>query len=113
MRMVAAVIVVLSFCAVGVSQTSHTTKPKVIQGSGCVEKAVEHSCHFVIDSKTGNTYNLLFNAKVPKPGTAIWFKGAGHEGASSCMQGTPLTVSKWKKEKGIKCPPPVIASTTH
>lgn len=81
-----------------------------VKGSGCVEKAVENSCHVVIDSKTGELYSLLFPAKVPKSGTAIEFTGTKHAGANSCMQGKPVKVAKWKKEKGIKCPPPVYAS---
>jgi hypothetical protein len=88
-----------------------STSPKSIQGSGCVEKAVESSCHVLTDSKTGEIYNLLFAGKIPKNGTAIWFKGTGHQGMTTCMQGKPVNVKKWKKEKGIKCPPP--AELTH
>ncbi len=96
------------FCAVAVEQTSsqHSTKAKAIKGSGCLENAVETSCHVLIDSKTGDTYNLFFSAKVPKSGTAIRFKGMAHQGMTTCMQGKPVNVTSWKKEKGIKCPPP-------
>jgi len=87
-------------------QAQNASSPKSIKGSGCVENAVEHACHVVIDSKTGETYNLLFSGKVPKAGTAIKFAGTEHQGMTTCMQGKPVNVSKWKKEKGIKCPPP-------
>jgi len=70
-----------------------------------VEKAVETSCRVLIDSKTGDTYNLLFSGKAPKAGTAIRFKGTAHKGMTTCMQGKPVSVTSWKKEKGIKCPP--------
>jgi hypothetical protein len=92
------------------AKTHHSNVPKSVKGSGCVEPAVENSCHVIIDSKTGELYNLLFPAKIPKPGTAIEFSGTKHAGMTSCMQGKPVKVSKWKKEKGIKCPPPVYAS---
>ena len=103
----------ISFCAATVAQSSHHSKPKVIQGSGCIEKGVETSCHVVVDAKTGNTYTLLFSGKAPKSGTAIWFKGTQHQGMSTCMQGKPVSVSKWKKEKGIKCPPAAAPAPTH
>ena len=96
------------FCAVAVGQTSkhHAAKSTVVQGSGCVEKAVEKSCHVVIDSQTGDIYDLFFSARVPKSGTAIRFKATAHQGMTSCMEGKPVSVTSWKKEKGIKCPPP-------
>jgi hypothetical protein len=103
------------FCAVAVGQTSsqHSTKAKAIKGSGCLENAVETSCHVLIDSKTGDTYNLFFSAKVPKAGTAIRFKGTAHQGMTTCMQGKPVNVTSWKKEKGIKCPPPAKTEPGH
>jgi len=108
LRTIAPFLLFLSFCAVAVGQTSNhsTAKGGGIQGSGCVEKAVETSCRVLIDAKTGDTYNLLFSGKVPKAGTAIRFKGALHHGMTTCMQGKPVNVTSWKKEKGIKCPPP-------
>jgi hypothetical protein len=95
------------------AQTQQASKPKPIQGSGCVQKAVESSCQVLTDSKTGEVYNLFFSAKVPKNGTAIWFKGAEHQGMTTCMQGKPVNVTKWKREKGIKCPPAAAPATTH
>ena len=102
---------VLLVAALASAQTQQSTKPKTIQGSGCIEKAVESSCHVLTDTKTGDLYNLLFSGKVPKNGTAIWFKGTEHQGMTTCMQGKPVNIKKWKKEKGIKCPPP--AQPTH
>lgn len=109
MKIAWACLILASFCAVASAQTQPSSSSKTVKGSGCVEPAVEHSCRVVIDSKTGELYNLLFSAKAPKSGTAIKFAGSEHHGASSCMQGKPVNVSQWKKEKGIKCPPPVIA----
>ena len=92
--------------AVGQTSDHHTANAAVIHGSGCVENAVESSCHVLVDSKSGESYNLLFSAKVPKSGTAIRFKGTAYQGMTTCMQGKPISVTSWKKEKGIKCPPP-------
>ena len=103
--------IVLLLAAAAPAQTQESSKPKTIQGSGCIERAVESKCHVVTDSKTGELYNLLFSAKAPKTGTAIWFQGTEHQGMTTCMQGKPVNVKKWKNEKGIKCPPP--AQATH
>ena len=99
--------------AVAGSPTHSANSSKTIQGSGCVEKAVENSCRLVIDTQTGQLYNLLFPAKTPKSGTAIQFIGTRHHGATSCMQGKPVKVSKWTKEKGIKCPPPAVMASSR
>jgi hypothetical protein len=101
--------VLLAMCVASGTPAAQASNPKVVQGSGCIEKAVENSCRVVIDSKTGELYNLLFSDRTPKPGTAIKFAGVQQHGATACTQGKPVKVSKWKKEKGIKCPPPVIA----
>jgi len=107
----ALLVLIFGTFAVGQSSSKNASKSGVIYGSGCVEKAVENSCHILIDSKTGNTYNLLFSAKAPKSGTAIRFKGTVHNGMTTCMQGKPVNVASWKKENGIKCPAP--AAPTH
>ena len=113
MRVIPAVLFVLSFSAFALGQSWGTAKPETIQGSGCVENAVETSCHILLDSKSGDTYNLFFSAKVPKTGTAIWFKGTPHQGMTTCMQGKAVNVTSWKKEKGIKCPPAPKPEPTH
>jgi len=99
----------LVVCSVAGTHTALAANKKNVSGSGCVEKGIENSCRMVIDSQTGELYNLLFPAKMPKSGTAIRFSGTPHRGATACMLGKPVSVSKWAKEKGIKCPPPVIA----
>ncbi len=97
----------------GGGSTSHTAASKTVTGSGCVEKAAENSCRVVIDSQTGQLYNLLFPAKTPKSGTAILFTGTRQHGANSCIVGKPVKVSKWTKEKGIKCPPPAVMASSR
>jgi hypothetical protein len=107
------VVLLAGTCVAASAQTQPSSGTKTIKGSGCVEKAVETSCHVLLDAKTGETYNLLFSGKVPKAGTAIWFRGTEHNGMTTCMQGKPVNVTQWKKEKDIKCPPPSRPETTH
>jgi hypothetical protein len=107
LKIVSLALLVAMECPFALTQTQSASASKTIKGSGCIENGVENSCHVLIDSKTGDTYNLLFSSKVPKTGTPILFKGAEHQGTTTCMQGKAVNVTKWKKEKGIKCPPPV------
>jgi hypothetical protein len=93
-----------------VAQNAHAASKKKISGSGCVEKAAKNSCRVVIDSQTGELYNLLFPARAPKASTAIKFTGTPHKGPTACVQGKAVTVSKWEKEKGIKCPPLTVTA---
>jgi hypothetical protein len=95
-------------CSVIVTYTALAANKKNISGSGCVEKAAENSCRVVIDSQTGELYNLQFTARAPKSGTAIMFSGRPHKGATACKQGKLVSVGKWKEEKGINCPPPAV-----
>ena len=113
MKKIAVVMLLMCCWVFANAQTQQASTPKTIKGSGCVERGVENSCHVLIDSKTGETYNLMFSAKAPKSGTAISFTGTEHHGMTTCMQGKPVNVSKWKKEKGIKCPPPPTTGSTH
>ena len=106
MKKIAVLMFLMCCWVVANAHAQHASSAKTIKGSGCVERGVENSCHVLIDSKTGVTYNLIFSAKAPKSGTAISFTGTEHHGMTTCMQGKPVNVSKWKKEKGIKCPPP-------
>jgi len=98
---------------VGGAEAQHSSASKSINGSGCVEKSSENSCRVVIDTKTGELYNLLFSAKTPKSGTAIQFSGTPQHTATACTLGKPLKVSKWKKEKGIRCPPPAVVANNR
>jgi len=106
MKSTVTVIVLLLTTWAGAQQPSHseTTKPAVIRGSGCVSKGVETSCLVLKDTKTGDSYNLMFGDHAASPGTAIRFQATPHEGMTTCMQGKAVNVSKWKKLKDVKCP---------
>ena len=100
------ILIATALCMPGGAKTRHSANHKTISGSGCIERGVESSCHVIIDSQTGEIYTLKFSDDAPRPGTAIRFTGTVHRSENACMPGKPVSVSKWKKEEGIKCPPP-------
>ena len=97
-------LVLFSSMVVCAQQAPAPAKPATIQGSGCVEKAVESSCLVLKDAKTGDLYNVMFAGNAPASGTPIKFKGVEHQGMTTCMQGKAVNVTKWKKVKGQNCP---------
>ncbi len=106
MRFLLPAVFTLSFCAVVSAQQSaqqDSTPNAVIQGAGCVDSGVEAGCKVLKDTKTGDTYVLFFSGKEPAPGSAIWFKGAAHQGMTTCMLGKAVDISRWKRTKA-QCP---------
>lgn len=99
----------MSGAAYAAAASHPTPSPANVRGSGCVERPSENACRLIIDSQSGELYSLQFPAKTPRSGTAIQFSGTTKPGANACGTGKPVKVKQWKKEKGIKCPPPVMA----
>lgn len=92
------------------AQTPDTAKSdsttKAIRGAGCTRAAVEGACMVLTDNKTKKTFNLLFpNGKKPDLDTGISFTGREHDGPTTCMQGAPVDVTKWRTIR-IHCPKP-------
>ena len=75
---------------------------KMITGYGCVTAGVEPGCLMVTDKKTQTVYNVYFRGRKPRPGTAIRFTGAAHDGPTTCMQGQAVNVTTWISLK-MKC----------
>jgi hypothetical protein len=101
------ILATLLVTALGIAQQPaqpQPATPPVIRGSGCVTKAVESNCLVLNDSKSGETYNLLFADHAPAPGSAIRFQATAHQGMTTCMQGKAVNVVKWKALKDVKCP---------
>lgn len=82
-----------------------TQEVKPIHGQGCVEAGVEARCLVVKDLKSGVLYNLLIKGAQPAPGTGVEFTGVPFEGMTVCMQGTPVTVTAWKRLDTMQCTP--------
>ncbi len=78
---------------------------KPVTGQGCVEAGVEAKCLVVRDVKSGVLYNLLIKGTQPEVGTGIEFTGTPFNGMTICMQGTPLSVTKWARVESLKCGP--------
>jgi hypothetical protein len=72
-----------------------------VKATGCVRQGVEGGCLQLktLDGKT--TYNI-FAAPKPEPGTVINIEGKQFRGVTSCMEGIPVTVTKWEAT-GEKC----------
>ena len=80
---------------------------RTVEGAGCVWEGVEAGCLMVTDRETDYTYTLLISSgEKPSPGTGIFFMGALHQGATSCMQGRPVDVKSWVRRKNINCSAP-------
>jgi len=72
-----------------------------IKAIGCVRRGVEGGCLLLktLDGKT--TYNIFANPR-PEVGIVIEIDGKEFQGVTTCMEGTPITVTKWEAT-GEKC----------
>ena len=99
----------LTAVAMAASAATATAGPapesKPVTGQGCVEAGVEAKCLVVKDLKSGVMYNLLIKGTQPAVGTGIEFTGVPYDGMTVCMQGAPLTVTKWAPIGSLKCVP--------
>lgn len=87
----------------GKAKSTSQKQGKTITGSGCVEAGVEAGCLILKDTHTGTVYNLFFKDNPPAINTAIRFTGKEHQGPTTCMQGTPVDVTKFTVLK-MHCP---------
>jgi hypothetical protein len=72
-----------------------------VKAIGCVRQAVEGGCLLLrtLDGKT--TYNIFATPR-PEPGIVITIEGTEFRGVTACMEGLPITVTKWEGT-GEKC----------
>ncbi len=74
-----------------------------VAGDGCVRAGVEAGCLNLTTKDKKNKYSLHFDAKnKPSTDTMIHFEGTTTD-VDTCMQGTPVKVTKWNTLK-TKCP---------
>lgn len=78
---------------------------KQIHGEGCVVAGIQPHCIVLRDQKSGHLYDLQFKGDRPPAGLGIEFTGVPHQGATACMQGTPVDVSNWARKASLKCVP--------
>jgi hypothetical protein len=72
-----------------------------VKATGCVRQGVEGGCLLLktLDGKT--TYNIFANPR-PQVSTVINIEGTDFRGVTACMEGIPITVTKWEAT-GEKC----------
>ena len=72
-----------------------------VKAIGCVRQGVEGGCLLLrtLDGKT--TYNIFATPR-PEPGVVITIEGTEFRGVTACMEGLPITVTKWEAT-GEKC----------
>jgi hypothetical protein len=72
-----------------------------VMATGCVRQGVEGGCLLLktLDGKT--TYNIFATPR-PEPGIVITIEGTDFRGVTACMEGIPITVTKWEAT-GEKC----------
>lgn len=85
--------------ALAISGHGQLNGPRAVEGAGCVVEGVEEGCLMVTDKDTDRLYNLLISGDRPAIGTGVFFMGSVHQGATACMQGTPIDVKSWVKRK--------------
>jgi hypothetical protein len=85
------------------SQDAASGMKHTVTSAGCVKAGVEAGCLVLSETKTKKTYNLFFADKKPDIDTAISFEGTVHHGPTTCMQGTPVDVTKWTNIR-LQCP---------
>jgi len=72
-----------------------------VMATGCVRQGVEGGCLLLktLDGKT--TYNIFATPR-PEAGIVITIEGTDFRGVTACMEGIPITVTKWEAT-GEKC----------
>ena len=76
---------------------------KTVKEDGCVRAGVEAGCLILTTTDKKEKYSLHFDTNdKPSADTMIHFEGTTVD-VDTCMQGTPVKVSKWNALK-TKCP---------
>lgn len=66
-----------------------------VKAIGCVRQAVEGGCLLLKTLDGETTYNIFADPK-PEVGTVINIEGVDFRGVTACMEGIPITVTKWE-----------------
>jgi hypothetical protein len=79
------------------------TGSKNVAGDGCIRAGVEKGCLILTTADKKNKYSLHFDSNnKPSADTMIHFEGTTSD-LDTCMQGTPVKVTKWNALK-TNCP---------
>ena len=66
-----------------------------VKAIGCVRQGVEGGCLLLKTLDGETTYNIFANPK-PEVGIVISIEGTDFRGVTACMEGIPITVTKWE-----------------
>jgi hypothetical protein len=66
-----------------------------VMAIGCVRQGVEGGCLLLKTLDGETTYNIFANPK-PEVGIVISIEGTDFRGVTACMEGIPITVTKWE-----------------
>jgi hypothetical protein len=66
-----------------------------VMAIGCVRQGVEGGCLLLKTLDGETTYNIFANPK-PDVGIVISIEGTDFRGVTACMEGIPITVTKWE-----------------
>ena len=66
-----------------------------VKAIGCVRQGVEGGCLLLKTLDGDTTYNIFANPR-PEVGIVISIEGTDFRGVTACMEGIPITVTKWE-----------------
>jgi hypothetical protein len=66
-----------------------------VMAIGCVRQGVEGGCLLLKTLDGETTYNIFADPK-PEVGIVISIEGTDFRGVTACMEGIPITVTKWE-----------------
>jgi hypothetical protein len=66
-----------------------------VMAIGCVRQGVEGGCLLLKTLDGETTYNIFADPK-PEVGIVINIEGTDFRGVTACMEGIPITVTKWE-----------------
>jgi hypothetical protein len=112
MKRLASVLFVSVLCSgVAGSAAQAPDKGKTVSGTACVREGVESGC-LILATTDGKTTYMVIGKTRPKPGTVVKFTGTTKpDMMSTCMQGTPIELTKATVLK-MKCPLPAAGTFT-
>jgi hypothetical protein len=86
---------VLAFLASILPAQDKKKEVRQVKAIGCVRQGVEGGCLLLKTLDGETTYNIFADPK-PEVGIVINIEGTDFRGVTACMEGIPITVTKWE-----------------
>ena len=94
-------LLILAFLASILPAQDKKKEVREVKAIGCVRQGVEGGCLLLKTLDGETTYNIFANPR-PEVDTVINIEGTDFRGVTACMEGIPITVTKWEAT-GEKC----------